>query len=308
MYYDRKNEIWNDDACVESDSERCVKMDCHEPDTHFSLLGIFKEPDYSTWMEQVVQGQGDCLWTDDEYKFMQQSHESWPQQCTATNSGYYYDIKPEAGGNMGVGLYTDPQCKYEYEGDTTLDRVMGANNDDDTYNNEYGGIDEELRAWNEAFDAFKICQPCRAHDLVSIMSSGEVSNSDGNRYQHREQENERGLEDAGEDDFVCSSDAGVNQCMKFRSNTNMLTASFSDVMLAQKQGTVTGVKMGEVSVGYPNSGKQKHVLLSIFLLLVAVCCLVCSIQRYQKAREAQTESTKKMKEPFLRRNSRSQSA
>ena len=46
MYYDRHKGVWDDYACQCNPGGRCVKMDCHLPDTHFSLLGFFKEPRY----------------------------------------------------------------------------------------------------------------------------------------------------------------------------------------------------------------------------------------------------------------------
>ena len=72
QYWDRKNKRWDNSACKEHGSGRCVKMDCHEPDTHFDLLGYFKEPSYATWMEQLFKHEGMCVWTDEEYNFMQE--------------------------------------------------------------------------------------------------------------------------------------------------------------------------------------------------------------------------------------------
>jgi hypothetical protein len=97
-------------------------MDCHLPNTHFTLLGYFKEPNYDEWMEQLFKHEGDCVWTDDEYHFMQQNREAWPHGCTETifqddyNQTIYYDVKPATYGNMDIGLYLDDLCVKEYTG------------------------------------------------------------------------------------------------------------------------------------------------------------------------------------------------
>jgi hypothetical protein len=34
-------------------------------------LAFFKEPNYQTWMEQLFNHQGVCLWNNNEYNLMQ---------------------------------------------------------------------------------------------------------------------------------------------------------------------------------------------------------------------------------------------
>jgi hypothetical protein len=126
MYYDRKKNKWNNEACEASDTDRCVRMDCHETTTGFSLLGVFKEPDYGTFLEQLFKYEGGCLWTDDEYKFMQYNRDAWPQECTQSDDYLYYDTKPGVGGTMDIGLYQDAQCRCDYTGDTTVEEVLFA--------------------------------------------------------------------------------------------------------------------------------------------------------------------------------------
>jgi hypothetical protein len=279
MYYDRKNKEWNDEACQASESERCVRMDCHQPTSHFSLLGIFKEPDYGTFMKTLFKTQGDCVWTDEEYKMMQYNRDAWPQACTEADNGLYYDTKPGRGGTMGIGLYTDSQCIVDYEGDTTAEEVIVAmsNNDDDSNNKtDAEDLDKELAAWNNAFDAFKICQPCKASNLVATLNAGDGTNVNGDRYQHR---------DDGDDDddgFSCADNAGVNQCAQFAANTNMLTASYRDVTLAEQQGTVKGLNIGGVEFAEPPAKLWVRDLLSVLFLLASVCFFVCALMRCQR--------------------------
>ena len=285
-------------------------------------------------MEQLFKHEGDCVWTDDEYKFMQKSREAWPNGCTATNftdsSGntIYFDTKPAAFGSMDLGIYTDELCIREYsDSEWTADSILKSQvcggfwtfgNDDDRdgdgedacqdyydgyndYNNNNGGdydeqhcadqrsrfvqkyaaletvcdmcggqacydfknytnsnkynyyleyleqtddavhveendwsskntvydLEEELDAWNDAFDIFKQCLPCKAGALTNLLSGEEANqygdryddqpgdgpNDDGGRRRRRRkmQEDSDGEEDG---DFVCHDDADyydVNQ-------------------------------------------------------------------------------------------------
>ena len=129
IYYDRHSKRWDDFACQRNPGGRCVKMDCHLPDTHFSLLGFFKEPRYDQWMEQLFKHEGDCVWSDKEYKFMQKYRDGWPLYCTRSTvyeHGHYlyYDVKPGKWGTMYIGLYTDAQCIKEYTGSTSVEEVL----------------------------------------------------------------------------------------------------------------------------------------------------------------------------------------
>lgn len=105
-------------------------MDCHLPNTHFTLLGFFKEPNYDEWLEQLFKHQGDCLWDDDEYQLMQSDRNAWPQGCVSTifttshGSTIHYAIKPLLDGEMGIGLYTDDGCIEEYTGGITADEIL----------------------------------------------------------------------------------------------------------------------------------------------------------------------------------------
>jgi len=168
-------------------------MDCHLQGTHFELLGFFKEPNYHEWMEQLFKHQGVCLWTDSEYSFMSQEWYFWPCYCTNTGetdengNALYYDTKPMPEGRIGLGLYTDSRCKYDYTGSKDIATVLQNSGSQDVSN-----LQENLATWNDAFDVYKICQPCKAYDL------GYNSNNEGNR--------QGGDQDNGES-FDCYDDA-----------------------------------------------------------------------------------------------------
>jgi hypothetical protein len=208
------------------------------PNTQWSLLGYFKEPRYDQWMEQLFKHEGDCVWTDDEYQFMQQSRDSWPTQCTkaavtdSSGASLYYDTKPEQDGSMSIGLYQDPWCTQTHNNDKENYSI-----DDIVYrsceNCGNKSLVEELDTWNKAFDVFKQCQPCKAYDLTGIVA-GMNYEREGNgttRYEYSDNE------------FKCHADAEyeeVNQCRTFQRNTKMMTATYQDVVLAEQQGTISG--------------------------------------------------------------------
>lgn len=156
-YYDRKSDKWDASTCEYEKSSRCVPMDCHLPNTHFTLLGIFKEPDYDQWMEQLFKHQGDCLWDDDEYNLMQGDRRAWPTGCTSTpftaddGKTISYDLKPGANGEMGIGMYTDEACITEYQGSLRIEEVLhtmvcdGYVDDDDYMDGGEG--DDAITSW-----------------------------------------------------------------------------------------------------------------------------------------------------------------
>jgi hypothetical protein len=236
-------------------------MDCHEPSSHFKLLGIFKEPDYATFMQELVSYQGDCIWTDKEYTSMSAAMNILPEACTQANNGLYYDIKPESGGSVSIGLYIDAYCVEEYNGDTTVGETLAAvANDDDSSQRQALNFEND-NSWNEAFDAFKICQPCKASNLAALVNGGsKIKRSQNN------------------------TDADLNQCSQFQGNTNMYTASYQDILSAQEQGTVAAVKIGSVSFGeseMEQNSKWSRNFLSALFMIGACFVFVFSLNRCQ---------------------------
>ena len=213
---------------------RCVKMDCHLENTHYKLLGIFKEPKYNEWMEQLFKHEGDCLWDDYEYEFMQSDREAWPKGCTAsetheTSDGgmLYYDLKPTEYGGMDIGLYTDDLCIDEYTGSFTVEEVLQAagyqafagNNRGNNGDNNKGNVlalAEEIQAWNDAFDVYKQCQPCKTYLLTHIVAGlGSEYNVTGNR--NPDDGRDHNNDDDDDDNYHCHDAAGydnVNQVRK----------------------------------------------------------------------------------------------
>lgn len=193
QYYDTAKGAWDENACDTNGNGRCAYMDCHLSDTNWSLMGFFKEPEYTEFFEQLFKHQGYCLWEnyadDTPYDFMYENYDSWPEDCTSTgtyselNELLYYELMPQENGNMTVGLYTDYRCRYEYTGGQYSAKNLLQNSGLIT------GDYEDY--WNDAMGVYKICQPCRAYNLYA----------DGRR-------KKRGLED----DWSHSDNSGYFAC------------------------------------------------------------------------------------------------
>jgi hypothetical protein len=215
--YDPHAGEWDASGCEldGDDSNRCVQMDCHLTGTEFELLGIFKEPETNEWFEQLFKHEGICIWTEDEYEFMSENRENWPEGCSESSiSGLYYSTKPIEGGGMGIGAYTDYLCTQESADEVDLYELTGHTHDQ-----------EFLDTWNAGLNIYTICQPCVAY-TPAWMSNYQDRRLDGN------------------DGFECNDDAGytnVNQCMIFNTMTEMVPTTDYDLMKASLQGGLTHI-------------------------------------------------------------------
>ena len=281
QYWDRSDEGWDKTPCkyAENGVTRCAKMDCHLDDTHFALLGFFKHSGYDDYMEQLFKHEGACVWSTEEYGFMKSARKTWPQGCDyagqdESGDSLYYDLKPQSNGYFDVGLYTDTQCIEDYTGSYQVEDFLGnfllggsGGSGDYGYDfaSMYTTLDESLAAWNSAFDAWRICQPCLAHDLENVGYGYDDDSMHGpnygkywygnNNYYNDDAINENGA------DFDCYDDAdytNVNQCMKFMAKTNMQSATFSTLSLASSQGTLSEYVTREGFTAKRNSKKTPN--------------------------------------------------
>lgn len=286
-YYNRKTNRWDDSFCVTS---RCVKMDCHLPNTHYSLLGFFKEPQYDNWMDQLFSIEGDCVWNDQEYSFMQGERAGWPTACTQTffaneGSPIYYDIKPSPYGDLDIGLYTDSSCSSEYSGSLTANEVVqgmvcggyvqpdesvvqvmcGSNytyqyQDYDAWKAEqasgknYNSEDGQGK-WTLEQDLYQWNQAFDVFKQCQPCMTYDLTNSIS-KYAYKNQEVENRYVD-GENNgaFYCGQDS-VNQCQLFASQSQLISATVKDIELAGDQGTITTVQLPAVM----NDGSSKVVV------------------------------------------------
>jgi hypothetical protein len=229
QYYDRTTGKWDTTSCKVTENSRCAKMDCHLENTDFTLLGIFKHREPDDWMEQLFKHEGMCVWTEEEYDFMQGARKAWPEGCTMSNSKtesgdyIYYAIKPLPEGDITLGLYSDSKCVEEYTGKSVEDVVGNfiANNEGShDGGGDYSGytLEESQYTWDSAFDIFKQCQPCVAHDLNNWAYNGQYGSSWGS-YSNDDYNGNRRLSGDVNDNFSCYDDAdytNVNQVSPIR--------------------------------------------------------------------------------------------
>lgn len=313
-YLDRSTGKWDSTACdVGGDgSNRCAKMDCHEADTHWKLLGLFKHRQPDDWMEQLFKHEGVCVWTEEEYAFMKNARKAWPKGCSQTGSStlsgrpIYSAIKPTSGGSIALGLYTDEKCTEEYNGvNSDASKIMGGNfltnvqsshDSGDSYNYDFSdwSTSQAMEFWDQSLAAFKICQPCIAYDLNNWYDGNNQGSSWGT-YSCEEEGNNYddgggGGNDCVEDNFDCYDDAGytnVNQCMKFRAKTHMDPATIRDIMLAHNQGTLVS-SLPLTGMSEPRMGFFRLVgkfLVSILYLGLAMLILIQAVSYFRKAQK-----------------------
>uniref|UniRef100_A0A7S3P8Z8 Uncharacterized protein n=1 Tax=Amphora coffeiformis TaxID=265554 RepID=A0A7S3P8Z8_9STRA len=309
MYYDSETERWNDSACELVGSDRCVKMDCHLPNTHFKLLGYYKQYGVNEFFEQLFAHQGSCTWSQNQYYFMENNRQTWPEECTQSavkdeNGAYvYYDIVPLSGGRMTIGLYSDAQCSVTYTGSLTIEEAIQAkeegNDDGNTgqYRKDFGS-DDWFDRWNGALDQYKTCQPCLVSTLSNSARRRKLEEDAGDANGEDGGEEEAAEKDYGQ--FACQDAAGnqgANQCALFAMNTDVQPATFRDVRLASLQGTITQAN----AVGIASTPRQKwwrawgfFTLASIVFLagLIMFCCFV-------KVKRRTTYASKAANEPLL---------
>lgn len=227
QFYDTYANEWDTSACEATgngyqdeegnfvvDEASCQKMDCHLSNTHWSLLGYFKEAEYTEWFEQLFKHEGYCVWQGDEYEFMYENYGAWPEGCDATETYLsdgtllYTDTKATANGTMGYGLYTDARCSVDYTGDeVTPESVFGGDGDGGDYLST-----EDLEYWNEAMEIYRVCQPCRAYSL----------NNGGNNKDRRRRKGRRQLdEEPNNGAFDCDDAAGYTNVNQVRTSNRI---------------------------------------------------------------------------------------
>lgn len=63
QFWNRQSKKWDATSCDynpynDEGNARCAKMDCHEADTHWQLLGLYKHREPDEWMEQLFKHEG----------------------------------------------------------------------------------------------------------------------------------------------------------------------------------------------------------------------------------------------------------
>mmetsp|Transcript_30574 Transcript_30574/g.72119 ORF Transcript_30574/g.72119 Transcript_30574/m.72119 type:complete len:510 (+) Transcript_30574:79-1608(+) len=331
QHFDHRTKRWDQSACGSTEG-RCAKLDCHDPSSqNFKLVGVFKDHRTDAFIDNLIDYQGDCVWNDEEYKFMKamrsnknnddkngNNHSLLPTKCTAYEiegrggkiySGYY-DALPTQKGNLGVALYTDASCTILYEGkDHSAQEVMAR-----SLGTSSSNMDGKIKLWNEAMDALKICQPCVAYNTITN-DPKKPYNENGDRYDQKDANDEEEEEENDDDDddaFVCRNnldrDEPVNQCEVFteQGKNSMTFASYDDILLAESQGTVTGIDLspygkprGKMAMG-KRFVEPDHTWLSILLLLISMGFFGYALaQLFQKDRSKHGSNAKDLNKPLV---------
>jgi hypothetical protein len=285
--YDPHAGEWDTSGCeLDGDNEnRCVKMDCHLEGTEFELLGIFKQPETDDFFEQLFKHEGNCVWTEDEYDFMSENRENWPEGCAQSSiSGLYYSTKPIEGGGMGIGAYTDSLCTQQ------------SNEEVDVYTLTGGSYDQDyLDEWNAGLSIYTICQPCVAYTPAWM-----------SKYQDGDNNKDRRLSGDDDGDFECGDAAGytnVNQCMKFNTHTEMVPITDYDLMKASVQGGLTyipdqiGSVMNEQARATQASAGNFNAPASFWIGLVYLAGAVLFVGAYARAHSQSKQGS--LNEPLI---------
>lgn len=180
---------------------------------------------------------------------MQTMRKELPEGCTETSAFSYYDsgtyyvaMKPQEGGDMTLGVYTDSTCSTE--AGYTYEDYQSYAASSLTATASSGAFD----TWNAGMDAYKVCQPCRAYNREETECSGD--HCDDRRRRLGEEEDGQGDEE--QNGFNCYDDAdyrNCNQCYKFETHTDMEEASSTDLSLADSQGTILLIEYEDVWYG-----------------------------------------------------------
>lgn len=289
-------------------------MDCHLPNTHFRLVGVFVETEgMYDWAEQLFKHEGYCVWNDDDkYDLMQNHLGDWPSYCIqltypdSNGNTLYWHTLPQAEGNVTMGIFTDSSCTQVSETTTFYDYV------EIYYYNYYGSSDygaEQaayweygITMWNEYMNEYKVCQPCRAYSRYKNTdndNSGDrlLENNDNDGEGDEEQWGYNCYDDAGytncnqvsmsgsnagrEREFYNSSNSNTHlllQCYKFETKTSLEPATRDDLVRASKQGSLLRIKVnGRVygSGGFGVSGGMSA--LGVMAIVLGVSMLVGGI-------------------------------
>ena len=166
---------------------------------------------------------------------MKNARRAWPKGCSDTYStvnvngrtvSLYYDIKPKQAGRIAFGLYTDEECITNYPASTDfIESIIGnrftqerSHHSNDGDEEEYDWVNDTLaesfERWDSAFDVWRTCHPCVAHDLNNTAGDLYLTNDDGYSYGRRRLGGEYSAQG---DVFECYDDAGYT-------NVNQVTA------------------------------------------------------------------------------------
>eukprot|EP00536_Pseudo-nitzschia_multiseries_P002148 jgi/Psemu1/317814/estExt_fgenesh1_pm.C_280027 len=306
QFYDHITSTWDQSTCQ---TNRCAKMNCHASNSHFQLIGVFKEADgFTDWAEQLFKHEGYCVWDGDkdgdgsgsgdgndgssDYEFMSNRQDYIAQSCDqmylADDDGntVYRGLTPLPGGNITEALYIDEDCTqrstmsfYDY----IVKWYVNYYYDQEKGEKVAQSWEANTERWNDLMMDYHVCQPCRAYNKVQMYE-------DEDRFRLRHLYEDDGGGDEEKWGYNCYDDAGYrncNQCYKFESKTDMEPASIDDLERASKQGSILAIKVDGVTYG--RGGIDWHdveveVQATLWILgTAAVLGIMWSVDKYYAA-------------------------
>ena len=169
----RKNRILNQNEANNDEAEGFSgNLNCHEKNTHWELLGIYRQEFYQ-YIEQISKH----LWAINDYNYIttvaalayMTKNDCFQVGNADDGSAIYAGVQPLSGGDFQMRLYLDSQCLYAKDSDLglTYDDFANANGNapyyDDAGNTDswYSAAQEyTLTNVNAVFDTYRTCTLC----------------------------------------------------------------------------------------------------------------------------------------------------
>lgn len=230
-------------------------LDCHDPDTSWVLLGIYRQ-DFYQFIEQISKH----VWAVDEYDYVvalaglkyMTKYDCWSTGDTDNNGNTIYaGVAPQPNGEFQMALYTDggyclnPNTNlgknfdsYGFTSSIQMNNDKDKNNDGDDANNNDDAYGELSGYWsdaqeytftklNEVYNPFRYCTSCVDYPTYQ---DGYFIGDDG----------------TDDDDLI-------NQCWKFYSHDTFVCDA-DCVAKAHAQGSILSINYnGQVFGSTPSS-------------------------------------------------------
>jgi hypothetical protein len=213
-------------------------LDCHNPNTEWQLLGIYRQEFYQ-FIEQISKH----VWAIDEYDYvvalaglayMTDDDCFYVGNSNSDGTAIYAGVAPLEYGKFQMALYTDGYClepnenlgvtfdDYGLYSDVSLSSQDG--DDGYSYAQEWWQDTQEytLTQLNDVYEGFKFCTSCIDYPTYQ---DGYFIGDDG----------------TDEDDLI-------NQCWKFYSHDSYACES-DCIAMAHAQGTILSVVIGDTMYG-----------------------------------------------------------
>ena len=137
-----------------------------------------------------------------------------------------------------------------------------------------------IATWNEYMSVFKICQPCKAYNLLWNQEK-QKDDKHARRKDRLLGNNNNNNNNDGDGEaqarYNCYDDAGytnVNQCYKFETKTSLAVAEKEDLELASEQGSILLIKAYGNVYGQGGYFSKSELDLNVIYIVLAVLATV----------------------------------